>query len=55
MNICAWKKEMGSTGFQEEMHQLYGQKAAENTAFYVAKRTSPHLVASRPEGFFFHR
>ena len=34
MNICAWKKEMGSTGFQEEMHQLYGQKAAENTVRY---------------------
>lgn len=34
MNICAWKKEMGSTGFQEKMHQLYGQKAAENTVRY---------------------
>lgn len=34
MNIDAWKEKLGGAGFQEQMHRLYGQKAAENTLRY---------------------
>ncbi|MDO5344481.1 MAG: galactokinase family protein [Lachnospiraceae bacterium] len=34
MNIDAWKRELKNAGFQEKMHQLYGQKSLENTARY---------------------